>query len=458
MPNSLLAALRPAAATDTPLRRVSEWTGLAGLLIFALFSLFSIAPANLGLALMLVALLISPDAWRRLWREPLFWLSLATVGYIALRAVAASAEFEGIGKTISNQAKDWAWLFLFAIPGWWMSRAPQRILLGLGLMLGGFALGILSSLDSDTLGQLAHGLRSGLHFGKPIIFGFDCAVALLALVSLLHYLLSPAASRRHRRRWLLIALAGFALLLFLQGLVVSQSRGVWLAFLVALPFTLFLLFRGRQPGVPRGRATLAIIAGGVVLVILALALNWNTIKERLAFENRELGIVVSQGLEQAPLGSATYRLHLWRFGIGKWLERPLLGWGPGTTYAQIAAEDSPGLKNPDGSSFDHLHNAYLELLFQLGLVGAALVAAIALLLLRRCLRGFRSGAIAKPLYAFLLGNFVLIAVYSLTDFRHLHWNWRFYWMMLAGAVFALQLLAAPARGETQRDAPRPPSP
>jgi len=455
MPHSLLNALRPAASADTALHRISEWTGLAGLLIFALFSLFSIAPANLGLALMLLALLLSPDAWRRIWREPLFWLSLATVGYIALRAATASAEFEGIGKTISNQAKDWAWLFLFVIPGWWMSRAPQRLLIGLALMFGGFALGILVSLDRETLDQLMHGLRSGLHFGKPIIFGFDCAAALLALVSLLAYLMTPAAPRRGR--WLLIALAGFGLLLFLQGLVVSQSRGVWLAFLVALPFTLFLLFRGGPRSAARGKGPLVITGVAAGLVILALAMNWSTIRERLAFEHRELGIVVNQGLEQAPLGSSTYRLHLWRFGIGKWLERPLLGWGPGTTYAQIAAEESLGLKNPDGSSFDHLHNAYLELLFQLGLVGAALVGAIVLLLLRSCLRGYRSGAIAKPLYAFLLGNFVLIAVYSLTDFRHLHWNWRFYWMMLAGTVFALQLLAAPA-GKPRRDAQHPPSP
>ncbi|MEW8046739.1 MAG: hypothetical protein AB2805_09625, partial [Candidatus Thiodiazotropha sp.] len=41
--------------------------------------------------------------------------------------------------------------------------------------------------------------------------------------------------------------------------------------------------------------------------------------------------------------------------------------------------------------------------------------------------------------AFLMSNFMLIAIYSLTDFRHLHWNWRFYWLIIAGATLAFGL-------------------
>lgn len=428
-----------------PSRRqhISDWLGIGGLALFSGCALLSISGAYLGLGLMLLALSIAPGVWVELRRQPLVWLSLLCMAYISWRALIATFEFSpALRGSILEEALDWCLLCLFVLPAWWMKGSPRRVLLALGLMLGGFVLGALLALDSTTLQDILHGGRTGLHFGKPIIFGFHCAVGLLGMVALIQALSDgePLHSAPRRLRWLWMALASAALLLFLQGLILSQSRGVWLAFVPALALTWFLSRdRSRQAPIEHRRRS-ALIAGALMLLILlpTLALHWHSIGKRLTFEQRELGVVLRQGLDEAPLTSSTYRLHLWRFGLHRWLERPLLGHGPGSSQILVDQAKRPELTNPEsGLAYDHLHNAYLELLNQLGLVGLALVVALVGLLLRGCLRAHRKGPVSRPLLAFLCGNLMLIAVYSLTDFRHLHWNWQFYWLILAGAIFSL---------------------
>ena len=439
-----LDALKPDEAPQTALQKISESLGISGLLLFSLFSMHSVAGGNLGLGLMLIAILLSPTAWKRLAREPLFWLALLTIGYVLLRANLTSEPGPAPEKVLKKQAINWVTLFLYFIPAWWISRSSKRIPLVLSLMLAGFTLGSLSSLDAATLSQIQEGFRTGLHYGKPIIFGFDCAVALLAMTILTAYWINPANPMNKGRRILLLGLALIALLLYLQGLVISQSRGVWLSLLIALPVAILLLWWTNDRRHTRTRGALIALAAGTIMVLAALAINWGTINQRLTTERQAMTSVVTEGLDQAPLGSVTYRLHLWRFGIDKWLEKPLLGWGPGSTQAMIEAEDSVALKNPfDGNSFDHLHSAYFELLFQLGAIGFALVGLTAVLMTALCFKRFRSGAMSRYLLSFIISNFVLIAVYSLTDFRHLHWNWRYYWMILGGITLGLAMIQRP---------------
>lgn len=163
---------------------------------------------------MLLGMIISPAAWRRLSHEPLFWISLLTIAYIAFLGYKTALAFPEYHKTVVSQSKDWALLFIYFIPAWWISREKGRLLLTLSLMLIGFSLGILSSLDGTTVSQILNDARSGLHFGKPIIFGFICAVAILALTTLTFYLLSPRAQRRLITKALFVGLTVFSILFF----------------------------------------------------------------------------------------------------------------------------------------------------------------------------------------------------------------------------------------------------
>jgi O-antigen ligase len=432
----------PSRTPSSTLQKVSDWVGVVGLYCFSFCSLLTIAGANIGLALMLIALLLSSDAWRRLFSQPLVWSCLLVIAYIVYRGIDATWEFPAEQKTLTNQTRDWALLFLFFIPAWWLSQSPRRIPVALGLVIAGFTLGILSELNGETLSQLLQGARSGLHFGvnKPIIFGFICSAMILGLIVLGIHQFNPQLEHSRLKRISLVTLIILAVLFFTQGLVISQSRGVWLAIFFAIP-TIFLTlkFTRQSKKQPKVSLLIPLFTLGLVLT-LVLALNWNTILQRISTDKQELSSVVTEGLENAPLSASTYRLHLWEFGLNKWLERPFIGWGPGTTYALVEAENNPALRDYRDVSFDHLHNAYLEVVFQLGLIGIMLTALVCGLMISKIMEAYQKKRISIYFLAFLFSNFVLIAVYSLTDFRHLHWNWRFYWLVLAGMAYAFTLI------------------
>jgi hypothetical protein len=425
---------------------VGEWIGFTGLTLFCFFSLLSISGANLGLALMLLGLVFSPQAWRQLPRQPLFWAAILSIVYVFISRFVSPIGAIGDADVQNDQAKDWAMLFLFPVTAWWISRHPNRQLYSLGLMFAGFAAGILTSLYSGSASTLLGGMRSGMHFGKAIIFGFDCAVAILAMMIMIVYWLDPRLELSWPQRVVRVGIVLLVLLFFSQGLVVSQSRGVWLAMLLTLPVMFSILWYGmKDTYVMKRKAKVLVFLSVFSIVALALLANWKVITERLVYENMAFGVVVSEGLEKAPLSSSTYRLHLWRFGLEKWLEEPVTGWGPGTTYSLVEVENVQELKNPNGKGFDHLHNAYLELLMQLGLIGLFFTLWNAILMISGIVKGYRHKALSVYMFSFLVSNFVLISVYSLTDFRHLHWNWRFYWLVLAGIIF-VQCMALTRKG------------
>ena len=67
-------------------------------------------------------------------------------------------------------------------------------------------------------------------------------------------------------------------------------------------------------------------------------------------------------IEAIPYNSAGTRVHLWAFGLQKFVERPVFGHGPYNHHLIIASD----LQNKHG----YLHNSYLEMLVRLGLFGA----------------------------------------------------------------------------------------
>lgn len=417
-----------------------ERVGIIGLYLFALSSMASVSAANIGLGLMLLSFIVSSKAWRSMSHEPIFWLCLTLIVYISLRAIWAAQEFPSISNLPMNRAKSWILLFLFFIVGWWLAGDSRHTAIVLVLALAGFTLGILSSPDASLLLSLIpKNVRSGMHYDKAILFGFHCAVMILGLL-----VFAPRWLRRNRQRapWVPVFLAIATLvmaLFFLQGMIISQSRGVWLAALVVIPVTAFLFHRKSAWQHANGKRRWLLWLLIPAVVTLVAATNWNLIWKRLSPEGQTLTIVLQQGLDKAPLSSSSYRLSMWRFGIEKWSERPIFGWGPGSTQLLVEQEPEKVYPHPSGEPWDHLHSVYVELLLQLGLTGAALVAAIIVLLTKGVVDAYRSNRLPRDLFYFFTACLALTAIYSLTDFRHLQWNWRFFWLLFAGIGFASQM-------------------
>lgn len=194
-----------------------------------------------------------------------------------------------------------------------------------------------------------------------------------------------------------------ALVFCIWVVFVSQTRAVWLGLcisLLLLPGILGIAY------ILRGRSLLSLrkpfltgVAGLVILGAMSVHLGWhNLITERLASEE-----VTWESLRQAAaheeqdLSSIEVRVASWSAAVGWIMERPFMGWGGRGSRPLIDHSDlfSEKFKN----NFNHLHNSYLQVLVEIGFIGALFIVILMVLLGRASIRAYQSRRL--PLDAFL---------------------------------------------------------
>jgi O-antigen ligase len=200
------------------------------------------------------------------------------------------------------------------------------------------------------------------------------------------------------------------------------------AFLViTLPLTVPAL---RRRGAGRGLALLAIVSGVVALVetrsflggaaLALVALAGATRFERarhlvlgLALLGLALLVPRAAAIVRGADSSASARQVYLRAGWQGASERPISGWGPGSTPWTLAEHlrPLPGV-NPAGEVVGEMHSLPLALAYELGFVGLALAIAIAGLFLLRRWRGRRAASDRALVEAGLAGvaGFLLTAL------------------------------------------------
>lgn len=413
-----------------------EWLGATGLYLFAFFAWLGPAGAYIGTGLMLLAALAQ---WPQLQyeydlscrRKPLLWVFFFSSVTLALSTVMALWERPLEADSHLNAGADIFKLWGFLLVAWWLRGNQKRLLLVLGLALTGFLLGRLRAFDAAALEAILSWRRHG--FGLPILaFGQYSAAALLGLT-----LLAPRlwqVLKRWPAGWRWPASLGLIVigLLLLQGVLISQSRGVWLALLTTL---IMLLFARKPPSGASGvfAVRVPVKAALAALMVLVVLVNSPVILQRFAFGNGEFFDNLLAGrFEHIDDISVQVRLVMLELGLDWWLQRPWLGWGPGSTPHLIAAAAERGVYS--GYSFNDLHNIGLDMLVRLGLLGTLALLAGVVLIFYRLRQACIGGALDRDLYLLLLALLTLHFLCALTNFRVLNGDWRFFWMLVAGAA------------------------
>jgi O-antigen ligase len=201
--------------------------------------------------------------------------------------------------------------------------------------------------------------------------------------------------------------------------------------------------KGRSWGLRLGVVGFLIFGWGTLVVG-----NLTTVINRL-MQEREMFVAAWRGdLDAVPTVGFGVRVHTFRFGVTKWLERPLFGWGPGSTEYLISHSGLPQLRHSELVDrewqerldwLDHLHNTYLEILVRFGLVGAFLMFGALGLLAKGLWLARREGRVPVDYAWFLTGALGLIALWSLSDFRLLHPDWRSYWILTGGIIATFRI-------------------
>lgn len=411
------------------------------LLVFAFSAWSMTALANVALALLVVMFLAEVRGhWGSLRREPAFLLSMAVVLIAAGLALRAAIQFPA---TAADQWRGaWAWSapFLFVAVAWWLRRTPGQVWPLLAAAVLGLSFGTLRRADWSLLPQVLNGSR--YDFGQtPLGLAFIASVMLVGLILFRPRITGMRLRGRPRPMlgWTLWAL-GIAWLLAI--LIVTQSRGAALG--LAIAGVVYAFIRGRVGSGEEGSSGLPmrfVLGSAVLFVALATALLWVT-KERQAQDWQEL-TVGSQGGELSYNGSVAIRINLLGVGLRAFAERPVLGFGPGTSTTEflvpqrLVPVDEYQLAN--APNFSHLHSVALEIMTRFGLLGLVIAVLLSALLLRAYRRLWSGAGEAPDLVAFLTLGGVMLAVFCLYDFRVVNLDLRFFCMLFLGVLYSFQI-------------------
>ena len=196
-------------------------------------------------------------------------------------------------------------------------------------------------------------------------------------------------------------LSGVVLPFLLMGLILSLSRGAWMAAFAATLFFLVVILE-MKPEIPRSRKW---AAGVVVAATVALfALGVNPVMDRL------------QSLDQdSPAGTPASRVTVWEATLDLIADRPLMGSGLGTFPWAFTRVRPAGL----GLRWYEAHNDYLHIVSEMGLLVVIPLGWGLFLIFRRGLYNLResSSTMVKAVSAGALFGIVAILVHGITDFN-----------------------------------------
>lgn len=373
-----------AVSHQAPMERLSSGMALVGLYGFCLSMGPSVAGVNVFSVLILLATaLAAPAFWRDVRSLPVFWLMAGFLAYIVVQSLVFTHYFPALDESSNPH---WTHVArtagLISLPmGWWMARNFRHVPWLLGVAGISLAAGILTAIDIP--GLMEHGLAARQYWGRiQGEISYLSAMGLLGcwLLAIRLFLRKPVGSLHVRLTAPLLAVAGAAFLLALYG---SQTRSTWGATAVTLglyvALELIRCFKRRE----------ALLRAGAVILVMVLAVtavvsldDGKAFDQRLGGESRTLDAVMDLDPERIIEANESLgiRVFLWIKGVEAFADRPVVGWGIGSL--RRLDED---LRDRLGKRA-HFHNAYLELLVGVGIVGVLMLAAMLVLLLRQALK------------------------------------------------------------------------
>ncbi|MFI8261497.1 MULTISPECIES: O-antigen ligase family protein [unclassified Streptomyces] len=301
------------------------------------------------------------------------------------------------------------------------------------------AVGVVQFATHTGASYQGEDIRAVGTFGPGDVMGMATVVA-YGLVVATAAALAPGLPGRVRR------MAGGAALVLVVPLVLSFSRGAWIATVGAALLVILLA------GIRRAlKVLLALAAAGVVLVG-GLGVGSEMVAERLTS--------ITQ-VSSAPDQSVTDRYTMWAAAESMWRERPAVGVGLKGFPANRDGHSSLGLSSGSdtagaGQAFIRQpllspHNMYLLVLSEQGLIGlTALVGGWAALLVAGLRRYAGGGAGIRDCGLIAIGMFV----WQLTDFLYADIGGPS--TVLTGVIIGLAAwwaLPSPSEGDAVPDGP-----
>lgn len=198
-------------------------------------------------------------------------------------------------------------------------------------------------------------------------------------------------------RWLLL---GAALIATFTATMIAQSRGIQLglgvAFVAVMTVLMFNMLTARRCAITRSGPIVAIAIVFCVLMFFSL----NTLTDRWQNDLPTIQALAEGEESNLAMDSVGIRVTSWLEAL-EWIEqKPILGWGGNAKKHVIQQSESfpPTLK----AKFRHLHNSYIELMVNYGLLGLLVVLALYYWIFSTCRTAFKKRLIPVETYYFCI--------------------------------------------------------
>jgi O-antigen ligase len=394
--------------------RAQEWnlfqwidaSGMLGLYLFSFGVLYRTLLVYEGLLLMGIAFALRIKTLeKRVLKDPLLILSAAFLVFLLIRTYFAGAEFK------EHQSLVWEGmlkLFLFGflvvfVVGYWMSRYPYQWNHLVIALIVGHMVRVVRKFDFgyfyNEFGKIWTGVYR-IGWGSTVNrFGLWSAVIFFSCMILRRNIWGARRKTNELMYWLRVMLWTLAVILSGVGLIYSQSRSAWLAAVLVTPVIFFYSFYPAKK-IPIKPAALI----GVLVLVISVMTNLHTVVEkRLQLE----GPIVDYGSVKISIDA---RFSLYQLFWEKWTERPLWGYGPGTSEIIIRqAED----KYAAIKIWDHFHNFAFDFTFQLGIAGMLFFMASFYLIFRQFFSAYRNERIDRNYFLFAIVGLTLMFICGL---------------------------------------------
>lgn len=332
------------------------------------------------------------------------------------------------------QLEKMARLFAFIPLAWFLKDSPKRVFLFWSVaavmillmpwLAGGGWSELQAGLEGKRIGQM-WGVKNAQHVS--LFFG-------VVLIGLLVF-----AKRTVQLGILAAVFWSGALLLCIYVFVVSQTRAAWLSLLV----TLIVLGAIAVYRLARNRVKIsfkAVVAGAAVVLVLGLILKTTVlpvVADRVSknSDNQVVLQILKGDFDSIPYNSWGIRAHTWRAGVNHIIERPLTGWGG--KGQDIAIERTEWLPDWVQERFGHMHNIYIALLLQYGLIGFAFYWIWVGWMLKTVLRANSRGDLARDVSDFCIAALVFWSVISIAESYLFFWTGVFYIQTIFAGLLAL---------------------
>lgn len=318
--------------------------------------------------------------------------------------------------------------FTFIPLAWWVAQRKNAV----WLIWGSAALGILISpwVTGEGIPEIIRGLN-----GERVFFGLRQAqhtslffgIILIGLLCFARKILSI-------NKWLTIPLV-LTILYCLLIIYINSSRQAWLALLLTAFFmaSYFTIKRFNRATGKQKIATITLFLIGTVGLGGLVTTN-ETIVDRVMVEKEAITAIAKLDFDDVPYSSFGIRLHSWVAATDFIKEKPIFGWGSnGRTLVMRHTEWLPDWVQ---YGFGHLHNTYIEMLVNFGIVGLAFYLFMWVYMTKKLFREIRKGTIEKDIGYFFMSFVVFWSIMNCFEAYQNFWTGVFYFTVFMTGIQA----------------------